>query len=79
MVAGFYSGIAQDEMCQMENDLVFKKEESRVHCGISGHQLSQSCGFESQSRDWANNIVRKCPCSRGRLCVLQKLTKSHDQ
>jgi hypothetical protein len=27
MVVGFLSGIAQDEMCQMKNGLVFKKEE----------------------------------------------------
>jgi hypothetical protein len=27
MVAGFWSEIAQDEICQMKNGLVFKKEE----------------------------------------------------
>jgi hypothetical protein len=27
MVARFWSGIAQDEICQMKNGLVFKKEE----------------------------------------------------
>jgi hypothetical protein len=26
MVAGFWSKITQDEICQMKNDLVFKKE-----------------------------------------------------
>jgi hypothetical protein len=27
MVAGFWSEIAQDKICQIKNDLVFKKEE----------------------------------------------------
>jgi hypothetical protein len=27
MVVGFWSEIAQDEICQMKNELVFKKEE----------------------------------------------------
>jgi hypothetical protein len=27
MVAGFWSEITQDEVCQMKNGLVFKKEE----------------------------------------------------
>jgi hypothetical protein len=45
-------------------------------CSIFGHQLSQSCGFESQSRDWADSIIRECPCSRDRHCILQEVAKS---
>jgi hypothetical protein len=54
-------------------------DESWVLCGISGHQLSQGYGIKSQGRDWACNIVRNCPSSRGRHYILQKVTKDHDQ
>jgi hypothetical protein len=34
---------------------------------------------ESQSRNWANSIIREYPSSRGRHCVLQKIAKNYDQ
>jgi hypothetical protein len=34
MVAGFWSGIAQDKLCQMKSGLVFKKEEIFTSMGI---------------------------------------------
>jgi hypothetical protein len=37
--------------------------------------MSQSCGFESQSRNWACYVVRNCPSSRGRHCILQGVAK----
>jgi hypothetical protein len=46
-----------------------------VHCSISGHQLNQSCGFKSQSRDWACCILSNCPGSRGGYCILQEVAK----
>jgi hypothetical protein len=46
-------------------------KENWVHCGISGHQLSQSWGFKSQSRNWIYCIINDCPGSRGRHCILQ--------
>jgi hypothetical protein len=50
-------------------------EENWVHCGISGHQLSQSWGFKSQSRNRIYCIINDCPGSRGRHCILQGVVK----
>jgi hypothetical protein len=44
MVAGLWSGIAQDEMCQMKNGLVFKKEEDFY---LDGHLFSGSFLLDS--------------------------------
>jgi hypothetical protein len=46
-----------------------------VHCSISGHHLSQSWGFESQSRDWAHHIISNCSGWQGRYCILQEMNK----